>query len=533
MGRRPLSRILAAILLCYSAVRLAPAQDAIATGPPNLLEGAARLYSIDEGSTFSAEPPSVPPREVARVVIKLSFEVPQAIRSLASMGDYTSLALSHDAATASLRALRFVLNDQEIALPLEGMLYQTVPGIDPGLLRSGANTLVVEMTVFNRSRESDMVFAPLISLSALRSSDLEFQIGPLLGAFDEGSLGVTCRTNMPARVSIYRIEDAELPDRVESMERVAGTDLGLLHRVRVARASPGEAELYAVVAERDGYIVGTTIRPSAPRESALRFVALGDSRTHVEDWQTVATAAVESRPDLLIHVGDMVANGRRDWEWEEQFWRPGRALLGRVPVYAVIGNHEEEAPLYDELFFTPSEDGRSRNWAQELGGVLLIGIDGRQDWSVGSENATWLEQTLARSDARFAFLFSHYPSYSSSNHGRLDEEGHPVERPAREGRETVIPILTKYGATAMVAGHDHVYERSELPGGLTAITCAGGGAPLYEKSEDAARQNPYSEIHASRHHFCLFEADSDSVTLRALTPEGELIDTRIWRARSD
>lgn len=533
MGRRPLSRFLAAILLCYSAVRLAPAQDAIVTGAPNLLEGAVRLYSIDEGSTFSAEPPAIPPRELARVVIKLSFEVPQAIRSLAGMGDYASLALSHDAATASLRALRFVLNDQEIALPLEGMLYQTVPGIDPGLLRSGANTLIVDMTVFNRSRESDMVFAPLISLSALRSSDLEFQTGPLLGAFDEQSFAVTCRTNMPARVSVYRIEDAELPDHLEKMERVAGTDLGLLHRVRVARASPGEAEAYAVVAERDGYMVGTTIRPRAPRDSALRFVALGDSRTHVEDWQKVSTAAVESRPEFVIHVGDMVTNGRRDWEWDTQFWRPGQALLGRVPIYAVIGNHEEEAPLYDEIFFTPSEDGQARNWAQELGGVLLIGIDGRQDWSAGSDNARWLEETLARSDARFMFLFSHYPCYSSSNHGRLDEEGHPVERPAREGRETVIPILSKHGATGMVAGHDHVYERSELPGGVTAITCAGGGAPLYEKSEDAARQNPYSQVHASRHHFCLFEVDADSVTLRALSPEGELIDARTWRARNE
>jgi len=529
MRVRFLSLPVTAILLCQFAVQVALAQSERVSGGPNLLENAVWLYSIDEGSSFSAEPPAIPPRELARVLIKLSFEVPQSLWSPAGVGRYASLVLSHDA-TVSLRAMRLALNDQEIVLPLEGMLYETVPGIDAGLLRPGANTLVVDLTVFNSSRESDMLFAPVISLTALRGSDLEFRTGPLLGAFDEQSFAVTCRTNMPARVSVYRVEDAELPRDLGDLEPVAETDLGLRHRLRVPRGSPGVAELYAVVAERDGFTVSTSIRPPVPRDSALRFVALGDSRTHVEDWQRVATAAVESRPDLLIHVGDMVANGRRDWEWEEQFWRPGRALLGRVPVYAVIGNHEEEAPLYDELFFTPSEDGRARNWAQELGGVLLIGIDGRQDWSVGSDNALWLEGTLARSAARFKFLFNHYPGYSSSNHGRLDDDGHPVERPAREAREVVIPILTRYGATAMVAGHDHVYERSELPGGVTAITCAGGGAPLYEKTEDAERQNPYSEVHASRHHFCLFEADSDSVTLRALSPEGELIDARTWRA---
>ncbi len=533
MRRRLLSILVTAILVCCSGVEVALAQEGAGSGAANLLEGAVSLYSIDEGSTFSVEPPSVPPRELASVVMKLSFEVPQVVRSLADMGHYTSLALSHDAATASLRALRFVLNDQEIALPLEGMLYETVPGIDPGLLRPGANTLIVDMTVFNRSRESEMVFAPAISLSALRSSDLEFQTGPLLGAFDEDFFAVTCRTNMPATVSVYRVADGELPNHVERMERVAGTDLGLLHRVRVPRVSPGEGEAVVVVAERDGFMVGATIRPPVPRDSVLRFVALGDNRTNVGDWHRVATAAAESRADLVIHVGDMVTNGRRDWEWDEQFWRPGQALLEKVPIYAVIGNHEADASLYDEIFFTPSEDGRARNWAQELGGVLLIGIDGRQDWSVGSENVGWLEQTLAQSDASFMFLFSHYPGYSSSNHGRLDEEGHPAERPVREGREILIPILTKYGATAMVAGHDHVYERSELPGGVTAITCGGAGAPLYEKSEDAARQNPYSEVHASRHHFCVFDVDSDSVTLRALSAEGELIDSRTWRARHE
>jgi len=533
MRRTPLSILVTVVLVCCSAVEVALAQEGAGSGAPNLLEGAVSLYSIDEGSTFSAEPPSVPPRELASVVMKLSFEVPQVVRSLADMGDYTSLALSHDAATASLRALRFVLNDQEIALPLEGMLYQTVPGIDPGLLRPGANTLIVDMTVFNRSRESDMVFAPAISLSALRSSDLEFQTGPLLGAFDEGSFAVTCRTNMPARVSVYRVEDGELPSRVERMERVAGTGLGLLHRVRVPRVSPGEGEAIVVVAERDGFLVGATIHSPGPPDSALRFVALGDNRTNVGDWHRVATATLQTRPDLVIHVGDMVTNGRRDWEWDEQFWRPGRSLLEKVPIYAVIGNHEADARFYDEIFFAPSEDGRARNWAQELGGVLLIGIDGRQDWSAGSDNARWLEERLARSDARFMFLFSHYPGYSSSNHGRLDDEGHPAERPVREGRETVIPILSKYGATAMVAGHDHVYERSELPGGVTAITCGGGGAPLYEKTADAVRQNPYSEIHAGRHHFCLFEVDADAVTLRALSAEGELIDTRTWWSRHE
>ena len=162
---------------------------------------------------------------------------------------------------------------------------------------------------------------------------------------------------------------------------------------------------------------------------------------------------------------------------------------------------------------------------------MLIGIDGGQDWTEGSANAAWLDETLSGSDATFTFLFSHYPAWSSAGHGRLNDEGVPRERPSREARDVLIPMMSRQGATAYLAGHDHTYERSELPGGVTGITCGGGGAPLYEKTEDAARQNPYSQVYSAQHHFCLFEVDSATVTLRALSGEGELIDSRTWSAQ--
>ncbi|UCC71005.1 MAG: metallophosphoesterase [Gemmatimonadota bacterium] len=530
MRRSSLTLLAGGILICCLIGEAACVRSETGSEPADLLQGAGVLYSLDAGETFSAEPPTISPRTRATVMVRLSFVVPEAVADPSGTGRYASLTLSHDV-VAPVRAMRFVLNDRELAPPLEDMLYRAVPGIDPRWLTTGENSLVVEMEVRNGSQESDMVFAPEISLTALRSSDLSFQTGPLLGAFDEESFTVTCRTNMPATVSVYRTEAARRLDGLEGMERVAGTGLGLLHRVRVPRQDSGEAGAYAVVAERDGYWAGRTIEPPSLQGGGLRFVVVGDTRTNVADWQAVAEAVAESRPDLVVHVGDMVTNGRRDWEWDTEFWEPGRALLENVPVYAVIGNHERNAPFYDEIFFTPSEDGRARNWLQELGSVLLIGIDGEQDWSNESDNAHWLEETLSQSKARFVFLFTHYPGFSSSGHGRLDEEGHPVERPARDAREIIIPILSKRGATAFVAGHDHVYERSELPDGLTAITCGGGGAGLYRRTEDADLQNPYSQVFFDLHHFCLFEASSDRVTLQAVTPAGELLDAREWRAR--
>jgi hypothetical protein len=529
MQRTLLSIFLCAMVLFGLGLEAAVAQSRAVARLPDLLEGAETVYSVDGGVSFVAEPPSVAPGQVATVGIRLTFEVSQAVHSLAGVGYYTSLVLSHD--VASVRAVSLSINDHEVELPLERMIYQTIPGIDPGLFSPGANTLHVEMTVRNGSRENEIVVAPSISLTPLENIDLAFQTGPLLGAFDEDFFTLTCRTNMPARVSVYRTTVSGREEGIEGLRLVTGTEQGLLHRLRVPRGHSAEAEIYRVVAERDGFVVGRTIRPPDLPKGDFRFLIIGDTRTNVAEWLEVAGAAVESRARFVVHLGDMVTLGTRDWEWDAQFWHPGRVLLQTMPIYPVIGNHEANAPLYDELFFGPGEDGGARNWAQELGGVLLIGIDGAQDWSVGSENVGWLEEILAGSDARFTLLITHYPGWSSAPHGRLGDDGRPRERPARETRETVIPLLVEHGATAVVAGHDHVYERSELPGDLTAVTCGGGGAGLYRKTDDAELQNPYSKVFTSVHHYCVFEVDSATMAMRALTAEGELLDSRTWHAR--
>lgn len=343
---------------------------------------------------------------------------------------------------------------------------------------------------------------------------------------------------MPARIAVYRwngvdLQNAPLEDRLEGREPLVETSLGLLHRLRVPWQEPPAADRFVVVAERDGFRVATTLPAPVYPEGPFKFLVVGDNRTNVDVWQAVATAAARAAADaiLMVHVGDMVTLGTRDWEWDRQFWLPGRVLLDHLPVYPVIGNHEANAPLYDSLFVGPAEDGGARNWAQEIGGILLVGIDGQRDWTQGGANAAWLEGTLSRSEARFTILFSHYPAWSSAGHGRLNDEGLPRERPSREAREVIIPMLARHGAAAYVAGHDHDYERSELPGGVTGITCGGGGAPPYEKTDDAARQNPYSEVFATRHHFCLFDVDNDAVTMRVLSVDGEMFDSRSWSLR--
>ncbi len=92
-------------------------------------------------------------------------------------------------------------------------------------------------------------------------------------------------------------------------------------------------------------------------------------------------------------------------------------------------------------------------------------------------------------------------------------------------------MLKEYQATAMFAGHDHIYERSEPTNGVSMIVCGGAGAPLRGKAGNASKQNPYSKVFASKHHYCLLTVSGDVCTMKVYTPEGTVIDTRSWPAR--
>jgi hypothetical protein len=203
-----------------------------------------------------------------------------------------------------------------------------------------------------------------------------------------------------------------------------------------------------------------------------------------------------------------------------------------VPYYPVWGNHEENAPVMKKLFHTPGPGGADVNWAQHIGPVLLIGIDGRpaHRW----QNPRWIDRALSGSKAKFIFFVSHYPAYSSGSNGELDEEtGEPEDSGYRIARRTLLPRLRKHRATAFVVAHEHCYERSDLPGGLVQICSAGAGAPRTRKQDDevARRQNPYSKVFAPVLHYSLFEVRGDTCTFTAKTPDGRALDRLTFRAR--
>ncbi len=427
---------------------------------------------------------------------------------------------------------KLTLNGMAIQKPMEGMRHKLIPGIPASLLKTGTNVLQGEWSQRVRIKKAkatgeetvvpegmaatDLTF----KLFALSAAELAFQSGPILGYAGEDFFTVSCRVNMPAEV-VLEVNGQQYTSKP-----------GLLHTFKAEGLTAGTQYQYTVKARSasdDDFSASTgphSVR-TLPANDPFTFTILGDSRSFPRVWGEVSRAVFKAQPIFTVFVGDMVTSGRRDYQWDEEFFGPARDFLAGIPFYGIIGNHEQNCPLFLRMFATPG----GKNWSQAIGSVLIIGIDGAMDWTRGGELAKWLEGVLSESDASFIFLASHYPAWSSGPHGGLNADGRPREVPVRRAQDVLMPLSKRYGITAMFAGHDHFYERSEPEEGVTVIMAGGAGAPLYGKVADAEVQNPHSEVFAIKHHFCLLTVDGKRCTMQVLGLDGALIDTRTWQSR--
>ncbi len=513
MSRKVLTACLAVVLLVAASSGLAQT---------NLLAGAKWQYSTD-GRTWAAQPPALDKSTQGSFLARCAFVAP----------DTSSLAtLELDAGGGYGQRITHRLNGKAVPRPLQGMEYRTIPAIGPSAVKAGKNLLEVTIKYQGGKAQGAPLALPG-KLLGLTDKDLKIVTGPVLGAFDKNFFTVTCRTNMPAKVLVFVAQITDPAQHSGREATLASSGEGLFHRLRVRRTRTiRQHTAYMLFATRaDHRTQPVTLAPPALPREGLRFAVVGDSRSNPPAWAKVARAVIGAKPDLVLHSGDLVKYGRSDWQWNEQLFDPAKAMFKSIPFYPVLGNHDAKAPLYSKLFYGPGPDGDPVRWSQEINGVLLIGIDGYEKSPPGGKNAQWLEKTLAGTKAKFIFLVSHYPAWTSGTHGVLNSSGRPKEWMIRQGQDVIVPLLTKYKATAMFAGHDHVYERSELPGGLTHVTSAGAGAGLYKKTEDAEKQNPYSKVFQAVRHYCIVDVTGDTATLKAIDLNGKVIDSRTWSAR--
>jgi len=461
------------------------------------------------------DPPVAPANASFNYIAQATFDVPSVPKAI---------ALKLQANWPSGTRGTIWLNGKELSGPIEGMLYRNIPALDAKLLRTGANTLQVRASI--RARRETPIPPFRMRIVAMTGDDLSFDVPPILGAAGDDFFTVGMRLSMPAEASIL------VKGSGKSIEKDSPKP-GLLHQFRIENLPPGEYA-YTVAASfaADGgrrEVRSKTLKVQVgPVAKNWQFIALGDSRSRPEYWKKVLTAAGKHPVRMILHSGDIVGNGREYESWSNEFGVPAADVLGRIPFYPVLGNHEENSPIFDSLFVLP---GTREYWSQRRGDVLFIGIDGQRNWQEGSDLYEKLEQELRATKAKHIFLITHYPAASSSSHAKLDEQGRYKERAMRYSHDVLAPLCAKYGVAGIIAGHDHCYERSELEG-ITAITSGGAGATNYPQADDGEVRNPDSKVFWSGLHYLLFDVGPDEIRMRAIDLKGKVRDTKTWKARA-
>ncbi|HTN71477.1 MAG TPA: metallophosphoesterase [Methylomirabilota bacterium] len=145
------------------------------------------------------------------------------------------------------------------------------------------------------------------------------------------------------------------------------------------------------------------------------------------------------------------------------------------------GNHDyvtlQATPYFNYFGASAGPPGRGY-YSYNLGAWHIISLNSNTNASSwGKAQEDWLRQDLTKNPATCTLAYWHHPTFSSgSEHGNSP---HTLK---------LFKILYQYGVSALISGHDHIYERFAPqnpdgradPKGIREFIAGTGGAPLYK-----------------------------------------------------
>jgi len=292
---------------------------------------------------------------------------------------------------------------------------------------------------------------------------------------------------------------------------VAPPDNAHIYEAYLKDLAPGRSVCYQVV---QGDVKSTpTLFSTTPKKSnKFRFVAYGDTRTQPEVHTTLSKQILEANPKFVIHSGDITLFGTIYPLWKEDFFRPLENVIDHIPLWPCVGNHERDGVNYRNFYNLPGDE---LNYSFDYGSAHFVSID--NILTSLEEICDWLDKDLAKSKAKWKFVYYHIPTYNS--HGHASDWGQGV----------IDKILRKHKVDVVFNGHSHLYECScpivsaydENKWPVLHIVTGGGGASL----ADIKIQREFTDKFSKEHHIIIVDIDEKVFTAKVINDKGEIIDT--------
>jgi hypothetical protein len=247
----------------------------------------------------------------------------------------------------------------------------------------------------------------------------------------------------------------------------------------------------------DVYLPTVVIPTPLPTpQPSWRFVVIGDTRTAGLDPPPVTAQIVEhasqEHPHIVLTVGDMI-NALDDQDSVREQWRRWRSVMAPLGAQTTAspwllvtpGNHDVQShawatDLLVEAFPELPANGPPgfdrRTYRVDYNNVRFISIDSERFnalHQLGDEQLTWLETQLRDNPNRYTIVWSHDPAFPAGPHVGSSLDAYPHDR------DRLWVLLKQYHVTAYIAGHEHLYNRSEHDG-VTQLIIGASGSYVYQ-----------------------------------------------------
>lgn len=212
--------------------------------------------------------------------------------------------------------------------------------------------------------------------------------------------------------------------------------------------------------------------------SSTTLLAAGDIAQCGLPGAAQTAELIEKIPGTVLAVGDLAYPKGTHADFARCYaptW--GRFKSRTLPV---PGNHDYQTPNaagYFDYFGKRAGEAGKGYYSVDKGGWHIVALNSNIDAGANSEQVKWLRDDLAGNRHTCILAFWHHPRFTSGYHGN-------------DANTAVLwDMLYEAGASVVIAGHDHDYERfAPLNGkgqrdekrGIRAFVVGTGGAKLYD-----------------------------------------------------
>ena len=215
----------------------------------------------------------------------------------------------------------------------------------------------------------------------------------------------------------------------------------------------------------------------------------GDLASDKDGWKNtldlIKKSSLFKNVNFIQNAGDHVEAGKNESQYDAYLSNYEGSVVYSTPFANAVGNHDNSGTAYNDHFNLPnvsqlgnSGEGNAQGDYYYIYNNTLMMVLNSNNRST-AQHEEFIKNTIAKTkdnkDIKWKIVVFHHSIYSSASHASDND--------ILARRDTLAPMLSENGIDLVLMGHDHVYTRSMLMDGTTALkeeSFDKNGQPIHE-----------------------------------------------------